>query len=157
MTATAAADPSPREPRRKKETREFFRACRFLLPYRRMVITSILAALFVGGVTTVGLSAMVPVLRVLLNDDTLQSWVDRQVVEKRLGVRLSEERGEEQILRADPDSIAAKSGLKRGDPIQPVGKFADPATRDVTVQSASGPVAVALPPVPGHLQLGRKI
>src|SRR5687768_13041637 len=145
------------KPRKSKETREFFRACRFLLPYRRMVITSILAALFVGGVTTVGLSAMVPVLRVLLNDDTLQGWADRQVVEKRLGVRLSEERGEEQILRTDPDGVAAKAGLKRGDPIQPIGKYADPAARAVTVQSATGPVALALPPVPRHLQLGRNI
>src|SRR6185503_6069221 len=107
---------------------DFFRACRFLLPYRRMVIISILAALCVGGVTTVGLSAMVPVLRVLLNDDTLQGWADRQVVEKRLGVRLSEERGDEQILRADPDGVAARAGLKRGDPIRPVEQFADPAT-----------------------------
>src|SRR5687768_13746183 len=156
MTEAAATVAPPAEkPRKTRETREFFRACRFLLPYRRMVITSILAALFVGGVTTVGLSAMVPVLRVLLNDDTLQGWADRQVVEKRLGVRLSEERGEEQILRTDPDGVAAKAGLKRGDPIQPIGKYADPAARAVTVQSLSGPVTVTMPSVPGHLQLGR--
>src|SRR5688500_1847769 len=160
MTEPATAESAaarPREHRKKKETREFFRACRFLLPYRRMVITSILAALFVGGVTTVGLSAMVPVLRVLLNDDTLQGWADRQIAEKRLGVRLSEERGDEQILRTNPDGVAAKAGLKRGDPIRPVEKFADPATRDVTVQGVNGPVAVTLPPVPTHLQVGRNI
>src|SRR5688500_20113429 len=113
MTEPATAESAaarPREHRKKKETREFFRACRFLLPYRRMVITSICAALFVGGVTTVGLSAMVPVLRVLLNDDTLQGWADRQIVEKRLGVRLSEERGEEQILRTNPESVAEIGG-----------------------------------------------
>jgi ATP-binding cassette, subfamily B, bacterial MsbA len=157
MTEPATSANPPDSPRRKKETREFFRACRFLLPYRRMVITSICAALFVGGVTTVGLSAMVPVLRVLLNDDTLQGWADRQIVEKRLGVRLSEERGEEQILRTSPDGVAARSGLKRGDPLQPIGTFADPAARDVTVQGANGPVAVTLPSVPTHLQVGRNL
>ena len=145
------------KPRKSKETREFFRACRFLLPYRRMVITSVVCALFVGGVTTVGLSAMVPVLRVLLNDDSLQSWADRQVVEKRLGVRMSEERGEEQILRVNPDSAAAKAGLKRGDPIQPIGNYADTAAANVTVQTSRGPVNVAMPSVPVHFQLLRNI
>ena len=142
---------------RKKETREFFRACRFLLPYRRMVTISVLAALFVGGVTTVGLSAMVPVLRVLLNDDTLQSWADRQVVEKRLGVRLSEERDQEQILRADRDGVAARAGLKRGDPIHPISEFAQPTASRVTIQSLHGPVDLTLPPVPKHLRFGRDI
>ena len=152
------AEPAAAETRpKKKEKREFFRACRFLLPYRRMVIASVLCALFVGGVTTVGLSAMVPVLRVLLNDDKLQTWADRQIAEKRLGVRLSEERGQEQILRVNPDSPAAAAGLERGDPIQPVEKFAAADAREVTVSTPRGAVTVSMPPVPAHLRIGRAV
>ncbi|MEA2708502.1 MAG: ATP-binding cassette, subfamily bacterial MsbA [Phycisphaerales bacterium] len=156
-SATAESTPPQAASRKKKDAREFFRACRFLLPYRRMVITSVLAAMFVAAVTTVGLSAMLPVLRVLLNDDTLQGWVDRQVVEKRLGVRLSDEPGHEEILRTNPDSLAARAGLKRGDPIQPVEKFADPAASEAMVQRPGGPVTIALPPVPGHFKFGRDV
>ena len=70
---------SPSRPEKSRDTTQLFRACRFLFPYRRWVVTSIVCALFVGGVTTVGLSAMLPVLRVLLNYDTLQGWADRQI------------------------------------------------------------------------------
>ena len=161
MSQSATPQTSPpaeaKESRKRKETSDFFRACRFLLPYRRMVITSVLAALFVGGVTTVGLSAMLPVLRVLLNDDTLQSWADRQVVEKRLGVRLSEERDQEQILRTNPDGVAARAGLQRGDPVHPISGFAEPAATKVTVQSLHGPVELTLPAVPAHLQIARDV
>jgi ABC-type multidrug transport system fused ATPase/permease subunit len=146
----------PAKPRKTRETRDFFRACRFLLPYRRMVITSICAALFVGGVTTVGLSAMVPILRVLLNNDTLQAWADRQLVEKRLGVRLSEDPGEEQVLFVSPDSPAASAGLRKGDPIQPVEKFAE-TDGPIAVETSRGPATVTPRELPAHLRLGRQL
>jgi ABC-type multidrug transport system fused ATPase/permease subunit len=110
-------------PRKKKQPREFWRACGYLAPYRRMVITSIVAAVLVGLITTGGLAAMVPILRVLINEDTIQGWVDRQIVENRLGVGLSDER-EPHVIRVKPKSLAEEDGVRIGDAISPIHEVA---------------------------------
>src|SRR3954465_12933103 len=73
-----SSEPIPIQRKRRKNT-EFWRACRYLGPYRRMVAISIACAFGVGVITTTGLGAMLPILRVLLNGDTIQSSVDRQI------------------------------------------------------------------------------
>src|SRR5438046_7271914 len=65
--------------RKRRKNTEFWRACRYLAPYRRIVIISIVCAFGVGVITTTGLGAMLPILRVLLNHETIQSSVDRQI------------------------------------------------------------------------------
>src|SRR5947207_14246407 len=65
--------------RKRRKNTEFWRACRYLAPYRRIVIISIVCAFGVGVITTTGLGAMLPILRVLLNGETIQSSVDRQI------------------------------------------------------------------------------
>ncbi|MEO6436341.1 MAG: ABC transporter ATP-binding protein [Tepidisphaeraceae bacterium] len=146
----------PRERRKKKGTAEFWRACRFLAPYRRMVITSIVAAIFVGGVTTIGLSAMLPIMRVLLNRDTLQAWVDRQLVESRLGVKVTEDRNDERILRIKDKSPAA-AGLKTGDLLAPIDRLANPGALSASVATPRGEVRVTLPPLPWYWRLARDV
>src|SRR5437763_13367455 len=66
---------------RKGKNLYFRRALRYLYPYRRIVAVSIAAAFLVGVIFTTGLAAMLPILRVLLNGDTLQGWVDRQIAQ----------------------------------------------------------------------------
>ncbi len=61
--------------RPKKSTADFRRACRFLSPYRGMVAASIAAAVGSGLFFTIGLSALFPILKVLLNGQTVQQWV----------------------------------------------------------------------------------
>ena len=61
--------------RPKKSTADFRRACRFLYPYRGMVAASIAAAVGSGVFFTIGLSALFPILKVLLNGQTVQQWV----------------------------------------------------------------------------------
>ena len=63
------------EKRQKKSTADFRRACRFLYPYRGMVAASIAAAVGSGLFFTIGLSALFPILKVLLNGQTVQQWV----------------------------------------------------------------------------------
>jgi subfamily B ATP-binding cassette protein MsbA len=78
---------SSREPPQFDKPRKnanFRRACRYLGPYRRIVIISIICAFLVGFIFTSGLGAMLPILRVLVNEDTLQSWVDRQIAARHL-------------------------------------------------------------------------
>src|SRR6266487_6981706 len=84
-------NPLPLEYKPRKGKNVYFRrALRYLYPYRRIVIISIASAFLVGLIFTSGLAAMLPILRVLLNGDTLQGWVDRQIVEQRLGVSLED-------------------------------------------------------------------
>ena len=67
------------EKRQKKSSADFRRACRFLYPYRGMVAASIAAAVGSGVFFTVGLSALFPILKVLLNGQTVQQWVHERM------------------------------------------------------------------------------
>ena len=42
------------------------------------------------GLFTGGLGAMLPIFKVLLEDQTVAQWMDRQVVEYRTGAKLAE-------------------------------------------------------------------
>src|SRR4051812_4538166 len=90
------------EVRKDKRLIAFRRACRYLGPYRKIVLISVISAFFVGLIFTTGLGAMLPILKVLINDDTVPGWIDRQIAEKRLGVKLAEDPAIVQIV-----SIAA--------------------------------------------------
>ena len=93
----------------------FWRACRYLWPYRRMVACSVVAAFFVGLAVTGGLGAMLPIMRVLINGDTVQGWVYRQTVGQRMvGARFAQDPMVVQIFKVDAGSPAARSGLETG-------------------------------------------
>ena len=72
-----------RAAKRDKRNPFFWRAARYLAPYKKIVVVSVLAAFFAGGVFAGGLGAVLPVLQTLLNGDTPQMWADRMVAEKR--------------------------------------------------------------------------
>jgi ABC-type multidrug transport system fused ATPase/permease subunit len=150
-----------RRRRKKRGNTQFWRACRFLVPYRRMVIVSVLAAVFVGAVTTGGLAVMLPILRVLINNDTVQSWVDRQIVETRFGVGLSAPTQREHAADAVVVSVAANSpadqaNLAIGDTLSPVNRFAT-ASGNITIETIRGPKQLRLPPVKWYERLGHDI
>ncbi|HYO07718.1 MAG TPA: ABC transporter ATP-binding protein [Tepidisphaeraceae bacterium] len=141
------AEPAPR--RKDRKNTAFWRACRYLAPYRRIVIVSIVCAFCVGFITTIGLTAMLPILRVLLNGDTLQGYVDRQIVQHRLGVSLDERAPK--IARLGDDSAAARSGLEIGDDVAPLEAIAaSPAAVDRTLATRHGEVRLALPAMKWH-------
>jgi hypothetical protein len=60
------SEPQKREKRDQSVT-YFWRALRYLAPHRKLVAISIGCAFLVGLTFTGGLSAMLPVLRVLMN------------------------------------------------------------------------------------------
>src|SRR5260221_4622174 len=96
---TAVQQPAVK--RKPKKNLEFWRSCRYLAPYLRLVIISIVCAFFVGGGFTSALMTVLPIIRVLINNDTVPNWVDRQILENRLGVRLSQDPGDTRMLRFD--------------------------------------------------------
>src|SRR5688500_18186640 len=146
-----AAD-SPKKKRRKHT--QFFRACRFLWPYRRMVTVSVIAAVFVGLVFSSSIGAMLPILRVLINNDTLASWVDRQVIGQKIDATLDDS-DSGLIVRVTPDGRAANAGVKKGDTI---ANLAEAATApSVAVQTNAGATHVTAHEVKWYLALGQRI
>jgi ABC-type multidrug transport system fused ATPase/permease subunit len=152
----------------------FWRAFRFLLPYRGMVTVSILCALFVGVAFAGGLGTMLPIMRVLIEGDTIKSWVDREIVESRLDVHLADQPatdlGGAHIASTDRKGrgAAAAAGLRAGDRIDATAgtgavsatldRLADPDAASAQVRTGDGrAVTLALPAVPWYLKVGRGV
>lgn len=160
------ADARRRERRKRKSTSEFWRACRFLYPYRAMVATSIICALFIGIAFTGGLSSMVPIMQVFLKGDTIESWANREIAERRLGVDFPADdtevpAGDNQlrIMRLQDDGIAAKNGFRVGDVLgdrSALSLLSLPGAVRVA-SPIPGAAPIELPPLPWHLALGREV
>jgi ATP-binding cassette, subfamily B, bacterial MsbA len=96
--------------------RYFWRACRYLWPYRAKILVSVLAALFVGVALTAGLTTMLPIMQVLINGDTVPGWMYRQTAQARLKVKLVADPGIVQISQVTPGP-GKQAGLRVGDEI----------------------------------------
>ncbi|MDB5289674.1 MAG: Lipid export ATP-binding/permease protein MsbA [Phycisphaerales bacterium] len=150
---------------RKKEKRatHFWRACRFLYPYRGLVVVSILCAIYCGASATAGLGTLLPIMRVLVKGDTIATWMDREVTQHRLGVEFSDQVKDLVIVKIKPDSPAAQAGLReqeailapptntREDISRLLATLSDPQAAAQTVHvKEGGDVQVTLPPVPPY-------
>lgn len=145
MSDVAVNDPPT--PSRTKPSRNanFWRACGYLGPYRGLVAVSIGCALMVGLVFTSGLGAMLPIFKVLLDDQTIAGWVDRQIVEKRLGVSFDDDLGALRISKVMPDKPAARAGLEVGDAIVSIaGQQGIVQHPEAYLIGASGDVTLAM-------------
>ena len=155
---------------KNRPTREFWRACRFLYPYRAMVATSIVCALFIGVAFTGGLSSMVPMMQVFLKGETIASWANRAIVERRLDLKFADDpNGALQVAKVG-DGVAGRYGLgghtirvRGADPRESLRILSSPGELsnvqlDLTDSPTSGPVTVLhLDPLPRHLAIGRSI
>jgi ATP-binding cassette, subfamily B, bacterial MsbA len=99
-----------------KKHRYFWRACRYLWPYRAKVVISVASAVFVGLAMTGGLTTMIPIMRVMLSGDTIQAWGYRHSAEQRLDVKFVAEPTEVQLAQA-LQGRAKAAGLKSADVI----------------------------------------
>lgn len=64
---------------RKSKHTDLLRALRFLGPYKRLVAVSILCALMMAGLATIGMSAILPILQVLINGQTVSGWMQQKI------------------------------------------------------------------------------
>jgi len=147
FTDEATIGMSDRPKIKGKNHRYFWRACRYLWPYRAKVVISVASAVFVGLAMTGGLTTMIPILGVMLSGDTIQASVYRHVAQQRMDVKFVVEPTEVQL--AQPLQGRAKAaGLKSADVITdaspapagaPPSPFppvtGDPATWSTTDQS----------------------
>ena len=79
MSLAPATDPPAKPRRKRKKNNEFWRACGFLGPYRKWVVIAIASAFISGVLLTIGMSAMLPIIKVLLADQTVQGWIGQQM------------------------------------------------------------------------------
>jgi ABC-type multidrug transport system fused ATPase/permease subunit len=133
-----------------------------------MVATSILCALFIGAAFTGGLSSMVPMMQVFLKGDTIESWANRAITERRLDLKFAEEREELRIAKVG-NGIASRYGLggvirvQGADTRESLRVLSSPGRlTDVPIEmEGRGQVRTVtllnLSPLPWHLARGRAI
>jgi ATP-binding cassette, subfamily B, bacterial MsbA len=155
--------------KKRGKNADFWRACGYLAPYRKMVIISIISAFFVGGIMTAGLATVLPILQVLINDDSVPSWINRRVIEKRLDVTLADVKDQARVIRVEKGSLADQSNIKPGDLIETtnstdaINYLADQSLRHAELLitrpkvMAPIPVAIDVPDVSAHLRYGQMI
>ena len=165
---------------KNKRNTYFWRACRFLYPYRPLVIISIVCAVFVSAAFAGGLGTLMPIMRVFLNGDTVRTWADRAIVQHRIGVTFADQNDKLQIIHLDPTMPAAKMGLELGEIVTLPGQAAGPESVTPTLDALSNPaltsltlhvrntieihnneparaVTLSLPPEPRYMAVGRGI
>jgi ABC-type multidrug transport system fused ATPase/permease subunit len=154
-----------------KSNSQFWRACRYLHPYRGLVVISVVCALFVSVAFAGGLGTLLPIMRVFLNGDTIQTWVNREIAQRRIGVSFADQTDQLQIVKVSPEKPAAQAGLKIGDVLtlpssqndpaafaQTLAALSEPRQSSIHLQVRPGNVAsLSLPPVPFYMAIGRGI
>ena len=132
---------------------------------------SIVCAFVVGATFTGGLGTVLPIMQVLINGDTMEDWVNRKIVEKRLDVRLADDSNEVRLSRipvkgplANRNVMAAQVMMLAGDAggrgsgSRLLRVLADPE-RSSAHLLINGSQAVDLPlePVPNYLILAHDV
>src|SRR3954447_18959598 len=96
----------PKRERREQSVTYFWRALRYLGPHRRLVVVSIGCAFLVGLTFTGGLSAMLPILRVLMNGETVQAWAGKSVAESRFDLKFADAPDELIVAKVHAGGVA---------------------------------------------------
>ena len=172
MSSVAPETQPLAKPKHKKEkgAAHFWRACRYLYPYRRLVVVSILCAIFVSAAATVGLGTLLPVMKVMLRHGTIASWADREITQQRIGVHFAEEGDDPLVVKVNENSPAAAAHIHVQDVLKTQSdgsdrgaalfrELSDPAKDSATLTFKNRPdvVTIALPRVPFYLAAGRQI
>ncbi|HEV8292017.1 MAG TPA: ABC transporter ATP-binding protein [Tepidisphaeraceae bacterium] len=160
-------EPKPRKNRKKDQ---FWRACRYLAPHRGLVIISIVCAFVVGAAFTGGLGTLLPIMQVLIKNGSVQDWVNRQVVESRLDVRLVDNAHEIRIAditrKQDRDYNHFKTGQVLSLPGAPDGPrgasqlldaLSDPTIKSVPINLDGQPATAGLHRAPTYLAIAQRL
>jgi len=107
--------------------KHFRRVLGYLQGQYLSVILSILCAMGVAGLLSLSLAAMLPLMKVLINEEGLEGWVHRTLVKQRMGIKLEaieEAIGEGadakiplRVIKVDLKSPAWANGLRGTDEI----------------------------------------
>jgi ABC-type multidrug transport system fused ATPase/permease subunit len=155
MSSDAPATSEEREKyrRQKKDNTNFWRTLRYLRPYRPMVLVSVVCALFVGLAMTGGLGTMLPIIRILINGDTVPAWLDRITIEHRLGSKLVDDPAVDKLIL-----VHGLQEITANEPIDALRRdLTDPARREILVHTPNkGDELLKLKPIPTYLIYARR-
>ncbi len=82
------ADDSTRAPAGRLLSPNFRRMLGYVWGFRRLLAMSFAAAVLFAALHTFSIGSALPVLKVILEEESLHAWIDRMTVEDRLGVTL---------------------------------------------------------------------
>ncbi len=88
QTELISADTKNRAKSAGLRTPHFRRMLSLVWPHRRFVLLGLIGSVFYGFLHSMGIVAVLPVLKVILSDEGLHSWVDRSITEERLDLDL---------------------------------------------------------------------
>ena len=155
----------------------------YLRPYRKIVTISIVSAFFMAIIYTGGLGAMLPIMQVLVNNETIAGWMDKHVVTDRVGLTLMiPEKSAEAVAAAANDKprvvvshvsesekhLSRNLGVKmleqivsvngKTDADEMIAQLADPDIKSAEiVGNLTGAHATALPNVPWYFCIARAV
>jgi ABC-type multidrug transport system fused ATPase/permease subunit len=154
------------KPEKKNKKRDdFWRACRYLGPHRRLVVISILCAVLVGAAFTGGLGTVLPIMNVLIYKGNIEDWANQKVVESRLAVRLADDSSKVRVVEVKQGSpmsgrLQADQVLALRDAALPeavLRALADPGISALGVLADGRLVELSLPPLKSYLGLLRTV
>ena len=125
--AVLSIDAKATAPKDRFRGREFRRivavCCRFPTP----LVLGLLCTVVFACLHTVSIAAAFPVFKILLEEEGLGAWLDRTIVEKRIGARLAPvgDGKDVRFISVDEDGDLYRQGLREGDVIRdPRGRSA---------------------------------
>src|SRR5262245_2554717 len=106
---------SDQDRKKDKNHAHFWRATRFLATYKHLVIISICTAFFVGLAFVGGMGSILPIMQVLIEGETIRDWADRNIVERRLDIKIGSEDQQHLRVVSLKDGPAKTAGVKAYD------------------------------------------
>ncbi|HZK81576.1 MAG TPA: ABC transporter ATP-binding protein, partial [Humisphaera sp.] len=119
---------------------------------------------------TAGLSTMLPIMRVLVKGDTIAAWANREIAQRRLGLKFSDETKDLIVVKIEKEGPAGAAGVHEQDVVVAppdnshlsvlalLHELSDPSRSSKSLQIRDGGVVnIALPPLTRAAAIGRRI
>ena len=129
--------------------RPFWRATRYLGAYKPMVVLSVVCALLASAMLTFSLASALPVMKILLEGETVAAWIDDRAIESRLDATLVRGEGDRLVVkRVEAGGYAEEQGVVVDQVIDPAGALLAGAPEPVAPLRWGRAVAAHVPADP---------
>lgn len=120
---------------------EFLRILKYAKPWKNYLGIAIACVVFVAATYSLNILALLPLIKVISEDQSIPNWIDQSVAEDRFHLELNEEKISETerrlVVRKAHDESGLKDRLKTGDILVRAGKAETPTGILKTLSNAS--------------------
>ncbi len=115
-----SADKKGRAPDKAFRAREFGRVVALTRNHRRGLVLGLIITVGFAGLHTISIAGTFPIFQVLLEEEGLHGWIDRAVVEDRLGMTLAPlvDGDVARVIKVDGNGVASAGGIGPGDEVR---------------------------------------